>query len=179
MTSGKLSKAQIAQGYTVLQRLSDAIEELADRSTPLLPPAPPDSSAPPVPHVGMTTRSAVGGSGGNNTRGHPRGCGNGKGKAKAKTKRRGRQAQATNILAITELRKSLKTLSSEFYTLIPHSFGRSLPPTLRSMEDIKQKLELLEALSNILHPLDLRYRTIQADMEPIEPTSEEYKMILT
>jgi len=38
---------------------------------------------------------------------------------------------------------SIAELSSKFYTLIPHSFGRRVPPPLKSQEDVMKKMEML------------------------------------
>lgn len=166
---GKLSKAQISQGYTILQQISSTIEEIAERS-PTPDPAPSSSTA---------TATKRGRGRKNNTTS---------------------QARAANVRAVTELQRSLRTLSSDFYTLIPHDFGRSLPPAIESMESVKEKLDLLEMLSNVEisqgleavekakkenmeaedrapHPLDTRYEAIQANMEPVDPSGDEFKLI--
>jgi hypothetical protein len=176
-TAGKLSKSQISRGYTILKELSSALEEIEERS------APPAAATPPP-----TTRS---------TRGRGRGKGRG---GKAKAPARGKQADANNAKAIRELKTSLKSLSGDFYTVIPHDFGHSMPPVIDSMDMLKEKLELLDVLSNVEisqgldaaekaikkekaaddrvpHPLDRRYEAIQANMEPLDPSSDEFKLI--
>lgn len=37
----------------------------------------------------------------------------------------------------------LQELSSKFYTVIPHSFGRKLPPTINSAEVLQKKKDML------------------------------------
>ena len=37
----------------------------------------------------------------------------------------------------------LDELSSKFFTLIPHSFGRQMPPTLNSAETVRNKMDML------------------------------------
>ena len=37
----------------------------------------------------------------------------------------------------------MRELSSRFYTLIPHSFGRQRPPTINSEEGVRQKMDML------------------------------------
>uniref|UniRef100_H3H4R1 Poly [ADP-ribose] polymerase n=1 Tax=Phytophthora ramorum TaxID=164328 RepID=H3H4R1_PHYRM len=54
-----------------------------------------------------------------------------------------------NAAQIRRLKNSLKSLSSDFYTLIPHDFGRNLPPPIDSMDEVKLKIDLLEVLANI------------------------------
>lgn len=129
--------------------------------------------------------------------GHRRGHGQG---GTTKVTARGRQALASNAIALRELQDRLKTLSSDFYSLIPHFFGRSPPPTLASNEAVKEKLDLLEVLWNVgishelesseadrakdpkrfvrvTHPLDARYNAIGAIMEPLNESDEEFKAI--
>ncbi|KAE8895831.1 hypothetical protein PF005_g10057 [Phytophthora fragariae] len=159
---GKLSKAQISQGYDILQRISTTLEELEELTKP--PAAPP-----------MTTRAGA------------------KSRRKAKAKAKG-PAAATNK-SVASCRDDLKSLSSEFYSLIPHDFGRSLPPVIANMADLKLKLELLEVLSNVeisqmlqkqedgkpkgpaIHPLDLHYEMLNTDMESLDKSGKEYKII--
>ncbi len=40
----------------------------------------------------------------------------------------------------------LERLSSEFYTAIPHRFGRSRPPVMNSLEMFNEKQELLQLM---------------------------------
>ncbi|RLN93765.1 hypothetical protein BBJ28_00013749 [Nothophytophthora sp. Chile5] len=161
---GKLSKAQISQGYEILQRLSTALETI-EELTQLAP----------APAKGKGKKAAT------------------KGRRKAKAKAKGPTAAATK--GLSSLRVDLKSLSSEFYTLIPHDFGRTLPPVIASMEDLKLKLELLEVLSNqeisqmlqkeeakkqsgpAIHPLDAQYKMLNTEMHPLGSGDDEYKLI--
>src|SRR5690349_23090338 len=43
----------------------------------------------------------------------------------------------------------LQELSSDFYTVIPHSFGMKVPPVINTAPMVKTKLEMLEALGEI------------------------------
>ncbi|CAI5712874.1 unnamed protein product [Peronospora effusa] len=112
-----------------------------------------------------------------------------KGKAKAKG-----PVAATNR-SLSSIRGDLKALSSEFYSLIPHDFGRSLPPVIETMTDLKLKLELLEVLSNLeisqmlqkeeankltgpaVHPLDTHYNMLNTKMKPLSKRGKEFKII--
>jgi hypothetical protein len=38
----------------------------------------------------------------------------------------------------------LAELSSRFYTIIPHNFGRMVPPVIRTLEEVQRKMEMLE-----------------------------------
>ena len=65
-------------------------------------------------------------------------------------------------------------LSNRYFTVIPHAFGRSRPPVLNTVEQIKREVDLLEALTDMeianeilldskaeidtIHPLDKHYR---------------------
>ncbi|EGZ11175.1 hypothetical protein PHYSODRAFT_337921 [Phytophthora sojae] len=156
---GKLSKAQISQGYNILQRISTTLETLEEMA-----------KAP-----ATTTKAGA------------------KGRRKAKAKAKG--PAAATIKSVASHRKDLQTLSSEFYSLIPHDFGRSLPPVIGTNEDLKVKLDLLEVLSNLeisqalqkkeaekpkgptVHPLDLQYGMLNTNMEPMDKSSNEYKLI--
>ncbi|KAG7390529.1 E3 ubiquitin-protein ligase mib1 [Phytophthora boehmeriae] len=158
---GKLSKAQISQGYEILQRLSAVLEELEELTNSTAAPA-----------------KAKAGS---------------KGRRKAKAKAKGPNAATGR--SESSLRNDLTSLSSEFYTLIPHDFGRSLPPVIGTMADLKLKLELLEVLSNLeisqtlqkeeaektkepsTHPLDVKYNMLKTDMKPLSKRTKEYKLI--
>ncbi|KAI9918447.1 hypothetical protein PsorP6_011505 [Peronosclerospora sorghi] len=113
-----------------------------------------------------------------------------KGKAKAKG------PVAASNRSLRSLQGDLQTLSSEFYSLIPHDFGRSLPPVISTMADLKVKLELLELLSNLeisqmlqkeeeakqstgpaLHPLDIHYNMLNTNMTPLSRHEKEFKLI--
>ncbi|KAF9963545.1 Poly [ADP-ribose] polymerase 2 [Modicella reniformis] len=90
----------------------------------------------------------------------------------------------------------LSDLSSEFYTVIPHNFGRNVPPVIRDAPTLKKKLEMLEALGEIeiaqklikenkkldealtINPLDQQFASLKLNkLEPMSKTSERYKLI--
>ncbi|XP_051943359.1 poly [ADP-ribose] polymerase 2 isoform X2 [Hippocampus zosterae] len=80
---------------------------------------------------------------------------------------------------------------NQFYTRIPHDFGLKTPPLIRTEDELKKKIELLEALSDIQiavkmvesssdgdeHPLDRHYHTLNCKLDPLDPLGEEYKVI--
>ncbi|KAG5315729.1 PARP polymerase, partial [Acromyrmex insinuator] len=106
-------------------------------------------------------------------------------------------------VVLTELQEVLKVMtddvdrttlvdaSNRFYTLIPHNFGVSGPKILGSLEEIKTKCDMLDALLemevgyNLLcdktnekeNPLDSHYKQLKTDIEVMDKTSEEFKMI--
>lgn len=45
--------------------------------------------------------------------------------------------------AVKGKKSSLSELSSKFYTVIPHSFGRSVPPVISTMHMVNSKKEML------------------------------------
>eukprot|EP01111_Echinosteliopsis_oligospora_P002119 TRINITY_DN1310_c0_g4_i1.p1 TRINITY_DN1310_c0_g4~~TRINITY_DN1310_c0_g4_i1.p1 ORF type:complete len:475 (-),score=114.93 TRINITY_DN1310_c0_g4_i1:33-1457(-) len=89
-------------------------------------------------------------------------------------------------------RSKLAQLSSDFYSLIPHSFGRAVPPPIETDEQLKKKMKMLEALGDIEiatklmdsvgddvgNKIDANYATLNTDIEPVDVSSDEYKEIL-
>lgn len=81
----------------------------------------------------------------------------------------------------------------EFYTRIPHCFGMKRPPLIRTAEDVKIKLDLLEALGDIQiavkalkeeeeeesleHPIDKHYKTLHCALEPLDHEHNDFQMI--
>lgn len=54
-----------------------------------------------------------------------------------------------------ESRGDLTELSSQFYTIIPHAFGRRRPPTINTAEALRSKLDLLITLGDVEMALNL------------------------
>ncbi|KAH0630023.1 hypothetical protein JD844_012584 [Phrynosoma platyrhinos] len=100
--------------------------------------------------------------------------------------------------------KQLEELSSRFYTIIPHNFGRSRPPAISTQEVIQAKKDMLLVLADIElaqslqaqkkeeeeekeemkvkevpHPLDKDYGLLKCDLTLVDPSSEDYKLIVT
>uniref|UniRef100_G0ULU8 Poly [ADP-ribose] polymerase n=1 Tax=Trypanosoma congolense (strain IL3000) TaxID=1068625 RepID=G0ULU8_TRYCI len=89
-------------------------------------------------------------------------------------------------------REQLVDLSSQFYTLIPHSFGMQRPPVIDTKEMVNQKKKMLETLNeleiaskllggikdNEAHPLDNVYDKIKCEIQPLKPSSKVYKRII-
>jgi poly [ADP-ribose] polymerase len=86
----------------------------------------------------------------------------------------------------------LSDLSSNFYTLIPHSFPRShVPPVIRTQEMLKKKVAMCEALGNIeiaasiisaeddsdTPELDQNYERLNTDITVVDPSSDEFTNI--
>ncbi|XP_062503131.1 protein mono-ADP-ribosyltransferase PARP3-like isoform X2 [Corticium candelabrum] len=104
----------------------------------------------------------------------------------------------------TELKKMkpsgdrLKELSSRFYTLIPHSFGRQCSPTISTEEGVRYKMDMLLVLADIElaqelesesekkkasqgeevdHPIDINYGLLKCHLKHVDPESHTYKFI--
>ncbi|XP_061549853.1 poly [ADP-ribose] polymerase 2 isoform X4 [Phycodurus eques] len=88
--------------------------------------------------------------------------------------------------------RELVEACNQFYTRIPHDFGLKTPPLIRTEDELKKKIELLEALRDIQvavkmvestsddhdeHPLDRHYRSLNCLLDPLDPLSQEYKVI--
>lgn len=87
--------------------------------------------------------------------------------------------------------KDLLDACNQFYTRIPHDFGLRPPPIIRSEDELKEKIELLEALSDIQiavkmvqsssnseeHPLDQQYKSLHCGLQPLEPSGNEFQII--
>lgn len=95
---------------------------------------------------------------------------------------------------------TIDALSSKFYTLIPHSFGRQVPPAINTPELVQRKKDMLLVLSDIEltmslqkeekqvqgkgeklepHPLDVKYQLLKCKLTLLSRTSKEYKIIQT
>uniref|UniRef100_A0A8C9ZP10 Poly [ADP-ribose] polymerase n=1 Tax=Sander lucioperca TaxID=283035 RepID=A0A8C9ZP10_SANLU len=84
--------------------------------------------------------------------------------------------------------RDLLEACNQFYTRIPHDFGLRTPPIIRTEDELKEKIALLEALSDIQiavkmvqysedsdeHPLDRQYSSLRCQMQPLASSSHEY-----
>jgi len=86
----------------------------------------------------------------------------------------------------------LTRISNNFYNLIPHRSGNT---TLKTSEQIREKSQLLEALTDIeianrlmrekgtsegdlnMSPIDINYRKLRAEIAPLEKYRSEYQLI--
>jgi len=102
--------------------------------------------------------------------------------------------------ALSKNRGQLSTLCSEFYTIIPHSFGRKVPPLIQDAETIQNKKDMLAVLSDIAlaqeltkkaeeeegddkdeyidSPIDVNYKLLDALVEPLDHETDEYDAII-
>ncbi|KFO32681.1 protein mono-ADP-ribosyltransferase PARP3 [Fukomys damarensis] len=93
---------------------------------------------------------------------------------------------------------SLEELSSHFYTVIPHNFGRSRPPPINSLELLQAKKDMLlvladielaqtlqaasgaeERVEEVPHPLDRDYQLLKCQLQLLDSGAPEYKVIQT
>ncbi|XP_058024705.1 protein mono-ADP-ribosyltransferase PARP3-like isoform X3 [Ahaetulla prasina] len=104
----------------------------------------------------------------------------------------------------TPSQKQLEELSSRFYTIIPHNFGRNRPPSINTQEVVQAKKDMLlvladielaqslqaqkkeeeeeeekEMVKEVLHPLDKDYGLLKCELTLVAPSSEDYKLIET
>ncbi|CAJ1072839.1 poly polymerase 2 isoform X2 [Chelmon rostratus] [Xyrichtys novacula] len=87
--------------------------------------------------------------------------------------------------------RELLEACNQFYTRIPHDFGLRTPPLIRTEEELKEKIALLEALSDIQiavkmvkssadgdeHPLDRQYLSLKCQLQSVDSSTEEFKVI--
>jgi len=92
---------------------------------------------------------------------------------------------------------SCEPLTSKFYTAIPHDFGRKVPDVMRTLEQVQNKMQMLEVLGDIVtaqsmlkeaeardveeieHPLDTKYKALKNDLKLLDKKSKEFKIIET
>ena len=95
--------------------------------------------------------------------------------------------------------KLITDLSSRFYTLIPHAFGRRVPPPINTQELVQKKYDMLNVLNDIEialgmenkeaeatreenlqpNPADVNYRKLKADLAWVDPSTREFDVIKT
>ncbi|KAM9789662.1 poly [ADP-ribose] polymerase 2 [Neosynchiropus ocellatus] len=87
--------------------------------------------------------------------------------------------------------KELLEACNQFYTRIPHDFGLRTPPLIRTEDELKEKISLLEALSDIQiavkmvqssadddeHPVDRQYRALRCQLDPLDSSSHEFQVL--
>ncbi|XP_058037675.1 poly [ADP-ribose] polymerase 2 isoform X2 [Ahaetulla prasina] len=80
---------------------------------------------------------------------------------------------------------------NEFYTRIPHNFGVKTPPLINTLKELQEKAQLLEALgeirigmrhiqsqhSDLEHPLDRSYRSLDCELQPLEKASNVFQVL--
>ncbi|KAL0486628.1 poly ADP-ribose polymerase [Acrasis kona] len=89
---------------------------------------------------------------------------------------------------------SINDLSSKFYTIIPHDFGRQRPPAIKSKDALQLKLDMMAALADMeiaskiisdsskikkQNPIDSTYESLHTELKPMSHDSERFKLIET
>ena len=78
-----------------------------------------------------------------------------------------------------------------FYTRVPHSFGMQRLPVIRTKQELKQKIELLETLGDIeiamkvineasdslVNPIDQHYSALNCGLNALDHNSDEFKIL--
>ncbi|CAF2007593.1 unnamed protein product [Rotaria magnacalcarata] len=81
--------------------------------------------------------------------------------------------------------------NNTYYTRIPHEFGRNTPPLIKTIQQLKHEIELLEALDDIeiafttlntdtntrLNPIDQHYEQLKCKLYPVEKHEDIYLTI--
>lgn len=86
--------------------------------------------------------------------------------------------------------RNLTDACSNFYTRIPHDFGMRTPPLIRSPQEVKEKLQLLEALEDIEYAIkmlkqgdksensvDRHYHSLACGLSPLDQTCDDFKLV--
>ncbi|GAV09038.1 hypothetical protein RvY_18641-2 [Ramazzottius varieornatus] len=108
---------------------------------------------------------------------------------------------AKGFTALEDIEKAIQSgegnlaqLSSQFYTVIPHDFGRNVPPTIATLEEVQQKFDDLATLGDIeiaqslqksvknededeQHPLDVQYGLLKCILKHLLHSSNDYKVL--
>ncbi|KAI9062258.1 PARP-domain-containing protein [Trametes sanguinea] len=96
-------------------------------------------------------------------------------------------------------RRAVEELTGQYYSIIPHVFGRDRPIVIDSIVQLKKELELVDALGDMevasklisstipkdanghpVNPLDAHFRSLQlSKMEPVARSSPEFSTLET
>lgn len=68
----------------------------------------------------------------------------------------------------------LNRLSNRYYTVIPHSFGRNVPPVIDSGPKLKREVELIENLSDMALTTKIMNDTRVASTDGIHPLDKQF-----
>ena len=99
------------------------------------------------------------------------------------------------------IRATIVEKTNEFYSLIPHNFGRKRPPLIDDMNVLNSKIDMLNVLLDIEaaqeminssgsggssssaaqqeHPVDINYKSLQTDLELLGANEADYAMVDT
>ncbi len=81
-------------------------------------------------------------------------------------------------------------LSNRFYTLVPHVFGMQRPPAIKTLDQVRKKLQMIEALADIEvatsiskstkgagSVIDANYEKLNCHITPVDRSSSEFHTI--
>ena len=103
-----------------------------------------------------------------------------------------RASAASAAKSASAVRAELTRLSSRFYTLIPHVFGMKQPPVIDSPQMLRDKIAMVESLSELdatvelvkqgdkaeqEHPVTAMYKKLRCDMSPVARDGEDWKLV--
>ncbi|KAK2857977.1 hypothetical protein Q7C36_005896 [Tachysurus vachellii] len=95
-------------------------------------------------------------------------------------------------------KNKLTELTSKFFTIIPHNFGRSRPPVIEDDDILQKKKEMLlvladievaqslkaesekakeEMVETVLHPIDQDYQSLKCNLTLLDKKSNEFTVI--
>ncbi|KAM4864494.1 protein mono-ADP-ribosyltransferase PARP3 isoform X2 [Urocitellus parryii] len=106
------------------------------------------------------------------------------------------EALEVALKAPTDSSQTLEELSSHFYTVFPHNFGRMRPPPINSLELLQAKKDMLlvladielaqtlqaapreeEKVEEVPHPLDQDYQLLKCHLQLLDSEAPDYKVI--
>jgi poly [ADP-ribose] polymerase len=100
------------------------------------------------------------------------------------------QAIVSSVTITPEQNKQLVSMSSEYYTYLPMSFGRKKPPVINTQEMLASYKDIITELTNMVvtikvadnnqqnvNPLDNIYANINTKITPLEKTNPMYAEI--
>lgn len=78
-----------------------------------------------------------------------------------------------------------------FLFSVPHEFGRHVPPLIKTEDQLKREIDLLDELLKIeagfkclkndeserVNPIDQKYEKLKCQLEPVDPSEEIFQII--
>lgn len=66
-------------------------------------------------------------------------------------------------------------LSNQYFTVIPHAFGRQRPPVLSTVQQIKREIELLETLTDMEIANEIMLDANAAELDEVHPLDRQFQ----
>lgn len=103
---------------------------------------------------------------------------------------------AQSIVGLSAV-QACQQLSNQYYSVIPHAFGRNVPTVIRTAEQVKKEADLIDSLGDMKiaseimkltsakskarlaeHPLDTQFKSLSLNTaEPIDRSSREFAVL--